>query len=109
MERAFGIPARQVAQTPEQLLATVMDQNWRSYPMYADIPANSQILGSLLQDAGFEAVLYNSVRRGGGRAMAVFPRTFPNSTSMVRVLGAPDQARHTLLTSQTCGDIGIGA
>lgn len=102
MEKAFGIPARHVAQTPEQLMATVMDPNWRSYPMYADIPANSQILGSLLQDAGFEAVIYNSVRLAGGRAMAVFPRSFPNSTSMVRIRGAPDQARLTVLVSQTC-------
>ena len=108
MERAFGIPTRQVAQTPEQLMVTLMDRDWRTYPMYADVPANSQILGSLLQDAGFEAVLYNSVRLAGGRAMAVFPRAFRNSTSMVRVLGAPDQARHTLLNSQTCDEIGIG-
>jgi hypothetical protein len=109
MEKAFGLPARQVAQSPEQLISTIMDLNWRAYPMYADIPANSQILGSLLQDAGFEAVLYNSMRRDGGHAMAVFPGTFPNSLSIVRALDAPDQARHTLLNAQTCGEIGIGA
>ena len=38
----------------------------------------------------------------GGRAMAVFPKTFPNSTSTVRIRGAPDQARLTVLDSQTC-------
>lgn len=105
MERAFRIPARQVAQTPEQLMATIMDRNWRAYPMYADVPANSQVLGSLLQDAGFEAVLYASVRRVGGRAMAVFPRTFQNSASMIKVLGAPSQARCAELSAATCKDV----
>jgi hypothetical protein len=105
MERSFGIPPRQVAQTPEQLMSTLSDPNWRAYPMYADVPANSQVLGSLLQDAGFEGVLYNSVRRAGGRAMAVFPRMFRNSTSVIRVLGAPPQARDTVLNAATCRDI----
>lgn len=108
MEKAFGIPERRVAQLPEQLMATLMDRDWRAYPMYADVPANSQVLGSLIQDAGFEAVLYNSVRLAGGRAMAVFPRTFPNSISVVRAVGAPIQANCTLLDSETCRDIGCG-
>jgi hypothetical protein len=106
MEKAFRIPPRQVAQTPEQLMMTIRDPNWRAYPMYADVPANSQVLGSLLQDAGFEAVLYDSVRLAGGRAIAIFPRTLLNSDSVVRVLGAPPEARHTLLNAATCRDIG---
>jgi hypothetical protein len=105
MERAFGIPARRVAQTPEQLMTTIRDPDWRAYPMYADVPANSQVLGSLLQDAGFEAVLYESVRLGRGRAMAVFPRTFPNSVSVIRVLDAPTQAAYTVLNAETCKEI----
>jgi hypothetical protein len=105
MEKAFRLPPRQVVQTPDQLMATFMDHDWRAYPMYADVPANGQVFGSLLQDAGFEAVLYNSVRLAGGRAMAVFPRSFTNSTSVVRVLGAPPQAQYTELSSRTCREI----
>ena len=105
MEKAIGIPTRQVARTTEQLMLTIMDRDWRTYPMYADIPANSQVLGSLLQDAGFEAVLYPSMRLAGGRAMAIFPRCFANTTSIVRVKGAPAEARRTELSAATYLDI----
>lgn len=105
MEKHNALAARQVAQTPEQLMQTLMDPDWRAYPMYADIPANSQVLGSLLQDAGFEAVLYDSVRRAGGRAMAIFPRCLSSSTSSIRVLGAPPLARCTELTAATYKDM----
>jgi RES domain len=105
MEKAFALPPRQVVQTPEQLMSTIKDPDWRAYPMYADVPANGQVLGSLLQDAGFEAILYDSVRLGGGRAMAVFPRNFLNSTSSVRVLGAPTEARCTVLNAENSKEI----
>lgn len=97
-ERSIGIKPVQVARTPTTLLRTFMDPSWRNYPMYADLPANSQVFGKLLNAAGFEGVLYSSVRTDG-LALAIFPRCFAGSSSVVRVLDPLPGARCTELNA----------
>lgn len=101
LEKAWKISSRSVASLPAQLLSTFMDKDWRAFPMYADIPANSQVFGRLLMDAGFEAVQYNSIRQGGGKALAIFTRNLALSTSNVCVSDAPSHAKHTEMSKDT--------
>jgi hypothetical protein len=100
LEKAWGIGTRSVASTPTQLISTFMDKAWRAFPMYADIPANSQVFGRLLMDAGFEGVLYRSVRQEGGRALAIFTRNLAQSSTYVQVHDAPPHAKHTRVSKE---------
>jgi len=107
MEQSWRIGHRDVAALPEQLMNTFMDPDWRTFPMYADIPANSQVFGNLLAEAGFEGVLYPSIRNRGGRALALFPRNFRNSTSKVWVNDPPPGARCVELSATSCDELEV--
>lgn len=50
----------------------MFEKRWRERPMQFDIPANPQIFGRILKDAGFQGILYRSVR-GNGLCLAIFP------------------------------------
>jgi len=52
--------------------------------MQHNIPANPQIFGRLLEDAGYQGVVYPSVK-GGGSCMALFLRNFESSPSFVAI------------------------
>jgi hypothetical protein len=71
-----------------ELKKTMLAPNWRYYPAQYGIPANSQILGRLLRDAGFEAILYPSTI-GVGNCMAVFPENLAHSNSFVELMDDP--------------------
>lgn len=59
--------------TPEALLKSFLDENWRHMPVQNNVPSNPQIFGKLLFKAGFEGVLYQSTKNHRGRCIAVFP------------------------------------
>ena len=79
-----------------QLFSAVVKQNWRVTPSQFGLPAPSHILGELIRDAGFEAILYPS-SKGTGKCLAVFPGNLgtssfvqladqaPSSTTVVRL------------------------
>jgi hypothetical protein len=69
-----------------QLQRAVLAKNWRAWPVQFDVPANSQVLGRMLCDAGFEAVLYPSVKNGQ-RCVAVFPTNLKRSSSFIGLSG----------------------
>ena len=61
--------------------------NWRAWPLQFDVPSNSQVLGRLLRDAGYEAVLYPS-SKGPMQCLAVFPENLHASDSFLELSGA---------------------
>ena len=69
-----------------------MAENWREYPALFNTAANPQLLGHLIRQAGYEAVMYASTR-SGKRSLAVFPSQLKNSTSIVRVNDAPSNVK----------------
>lgn len=71
--------------TSRELLASLMDPNWRHYPAQFNVPANSQVFGRLLVDAGFEAVLYRSTK-SGKRCLALFTRQLNHSATRIKVI-----------------------
>ena len=68
------------------LRRSVLSKNWRSLPSQFDVPANCQILGRFLCDAGFEGIRYPS-SKSGNPCLAVFPRNLRHSGSFVELSG----------------------
>jgi hypothetical protein len=98
-ERSLGIKPVLVANTTARLMATFMDPSWRAFAAHVDLPANSQVFGGLAAAAGFEGIRYKSARTGGD-ALAIFPRAFRNSASVIRVCD-PHPGAHCIELSAT--------
>ena len=71
-------------------------------PAQFEVPANSQVFGRMLIEAGFEGVLYPS-SKGAGKCIALFPEVLVNSESYVELSDpTPAQLGHRRLDSTTC-------
>jgi hypothetical protein len=93
LARELRLPNRPLIRSATQLQRTALAKNWRAWPVQFDVPANSQVLGRLLCDAGFEAILYPSAKNGR-RCLAVFPTNLRNSASFVALTGSyPHQVK----------------
>jgi hypothetical protein len=102
----LGVPIPTHVSTLKELQASILDENWRDWPMRVDVPSNSQVLGHLAKVAGIEAVLYPSVRTGKSeskRCLAIFPECFDNSPSWVKLQDkSPDSVDVKVLNQETC-------
>lgn len=70
MAKAVGNEGPYIARAPADFKKSFLAENWRFWPMQYDLPANPQIFGRLLLDAGFDAVVYPSTK-GAGDCVAV--------------------------------------
>lgn len=69
----------------ETLLVSLLEPNWRAMCMQLDIPANCQIFGQLVANAGIEGILYPS-KFTGKKCLAIYPQNF-DSESFIAVEG----------------------
>jgi hypothetical protein len=70
-----------------------------------EIPANSQIFGRLVLDAGFDGIIYAS-RKGPKACVALFPTNFAGSESHLEIADEPPKgATHTRLDQATYREI----
>ena len=67
-----------------QVMKTLLDPNWRFFPMQWDVPANPQIFGQMVMDAGLDGIVYPSVLTGK-TCLAVYPQNFTSSASFVEI------------------------
>ena len=58
--KRLGLPKPTIAQRSQDLLDTLLGKDWRMPPTIGDVPANSQIFGQLIYQAGIEGILYPS-------------------------------------------------
>ena len=84
--RQLKMPRANLIHTTTQLRRAVLEANWRAWPVQFDLPSNSQVLGRLLCDAGYEAIVYPSTKNSG-RCVAVFPTNLVGSLSFVELSG----------------------
>ena len=86
-----------------QLKKTMFNRDWRRDPNIHDIPAPSQIFGQLAHQAGIEAILYKSTRksRRGGLCLAVFPKNFKNSNSVLAVENYSIKTKYKKIDSES--------
>lgn len=89
--KALGLIEPDTVQSLEQLSGTLLVENWRGPPAGFDVPANSQIFGHLIYNAGIEGILYPSqfTRKN---CLAIFPHNFSASSSFVVL---DDEAPHS--------------
>jgi hypothetical protein len=87
------------------LKRTLLANDWRALPVQHQIPANPQVFGRLIRDAGYEGIIYPSVK-GHGKCIALFPENFSGSDSYLELSDEPpDGASRARLDSQTWGDL----
>jgi hypothetical protein len=94
---------RVIDSVPE-LRKNLLDPRWRFLPMQWDIPANSQLFGQIVMEAGINGIVYPSVISGED-CLAIFPKTFTDSQAYVETIDiAPVGATFRRLDSKTHGD-----
>lgn len=87
--------------TPNELKSSLLLHDWRQYPMFIDIPANSQIFGQIAYLAGIEAILYPS-KMSEKKCLAVFPKNFAQSPSYIEIDNeVPDEIKCRRLDAHT--------
>jgi len=79
----IGLTPPEVIGSVTLLLETILDFNWKLYPMQFDLPSNSQILGQLARAAQLDGVVYPS-KFTRKRCLAVFLSNFENGNSFIR-------------------------
>ena len=98
-------PPPSMIRSASRLLKETLITNWRGQPAQFGLPAVSQILASLIVDAGYEAIRYPSTK-GGGECVAVFPHRLGSDASFVSVSDvAPESVKHTRLDMSTADDL----
>jgi hypothetical protein len=105
LARSLGMSGPLLADTNNLLRKTLLAHDWRMYPSQYEIPANPQVFGRLLLDAGFDGVIYPSTK-GPKNCIALFPGNFAKSDSCVEVADqGPPNAGMLRLDSSTWQDI----
>lgn len=88
--KKLGFASPQIIKTPELLIQTLLTPDWRQLPSNYDIPANSQIFGHIVQQAGIEGILYPS-KLTTCLCLAIFPKNFVGTDSYLKL---DDEAPH---------------
>ncbi len=102
---SLNIPPPWLVTSPSQLKTTMLEENWRQWPVQYDIPSNSQIFGRLLVAAGFEGILYPSTK-GTKKCLAIFLENFNGSESFLELMDAsPKGVKHNKLDKSTWSNL----
>jgi len=73
---------------PATIKQTLLGNDWRHWPVQYQIPANPQVFGRLIRDAGYEGIIYPSTK-GKGKCIALFPENFNGSDSFLQLADEP--------------------
>lgn len=96
--KKLGLEPPSTVSNLDKLLMTLLEPNWRAMCMQLDIPANCQIFGQLVANAGIEGILYPS-KFTEKKCLAIYPQNF-DSESFIAVEGdAPAEAISRLDTT----------
>lgn len=98
----WGTPA--LVQSVPLLIQNLLDPNWRQLPMHYDVPANSQIFGQLVANAGIEGIIYPS-KYTNKDCLAVFPQNFENDSHILLADEPPPEIHHRRLDEKTWREI----
>lgn len=84
LARKLGIQPPQLVRNPSMLRRLLLSPKWRVTPIQFELPAPSQILGELVQSAGFEAMTFTS-SQSGELCLVIFPMNLAHSSSFVEL------------------------
>ncbi len=82
------LPAPRTAKTIDDLYASLLQRNWREIPSTFDIPANSQIFGQLVRDAGIDGIIYPSTKTGKD-CLVLVPENFLGGDAYIQLDDEP--------------------
>lgn len=103
--KEIGLPPPELIRSVQRLMDSILDPNWRSWPMQFDVPVASQIFGQLVADAGMEGIVYPS-KFNKKDCLAVFPQNFKDSESFVQLDDEPPpEVKIRRLDARTWGEI----
>lgn len=84
----LDMPHISIITTVAELVDDLLQENWRRVPANQDIPANGQIFGQIVREAGIAGIRYPS-KMTGNDCVAVFPSNFVGSTCFVSLDDEP--------------------
>jgi hypothetical protein len=94
----------ELIRTVPKLMDSLLDPNWRLWPMQFDVPIASQIFGQLVSEAGIEGILYPS-KFTGKDCLAIFPQNFEEGSFVQLDDEAPTGVKIRRLDVRTWDDI----
>ena len=105
LARSAHINGPLLVKSAGQLMTSLLAHNWRLYPSQYEIPANPQVFGRIVVDAGFDGIVYASTK-GPKACAALFPTNFSGSESHVELADeAPPGTTHATLNQETWREI----
>jgi hypothetical protein len=103
--REIGLPPPELVRDATSLMAALLDNNWRGWPMQFDVPATSQIFGQLVAQVGIEGIAFPS-KFTGKNCLAAFPQNFEGSDSFIELDDpSPADVSFRRLDSKSCRKI----
>lgn len=90
--------------TVSKLVDSLLDPNWRLWPIQFDVPVASQIFGQLVAEAGIEGILYIS-KFTGKNCLAIFPQNFEESSFVKLDDDAPVEIKSRRLDVKTWNEM----
>ena len=75
MAEKIGLERPQTVRTIDSLIGSLLEPDWRAWCIQFDIPANCQIFGQLIANAGIEGILYPS-KFTKKNCLAIYPQNF---------------------------------
>ena len=94
----------ELIRTVPKLLDSLLDPNWRLWPMQFDLPVASQIFGQLVSEAGIEGILYPS-KFTDRDCLAIFPRNFEEGSFVQMDDATPAEVKMRRLDVTTWDEI----
>ncbi len=90
--------------TVPKLIDSLLDPNWRQWPMQFDVPVASQIFGQLVSAAGIEGILFPS-KFTGNNCLAIYPKNFEEGSFVQLDDDAPEEVKIRRLDVTTLAEI----
>jgi RES domain-containing protein len=89
--KGLKLPLPLAVRTLSDLKNSLLEPNWRAMCMQFDIPANSQIFGQLVANAGIEGIIYPS-KFSQKKCLAIYPQNFDGESFIALKDDAPEGA-----------------
>lgn len=102
--KIIGEREPELIRTVSKLKDSLLDPNWRLWPMQFDVPVASQIFGQLVSEAGIEGILYTS-KFTCNDCLAIFPQNFEENSFIRLDDKAPKETKICRLDPKTWNDI----
>jgi hypothetical protein len=80
----LGIARPRFIKNLDEMMGMLLDPDWRYFPMQWDVPANSQIFGQIVMEAGIDGIIYPSVLTRKS-CLAIYIQNFLQSSSFIEI------------------------